>query len=188
MLRPIAIGADQDRASFGDVGTLVVHAHPLEDSYSAAIRDTVCGALGASGIEYQLAAFSEGSQPDLSGEPDHLVVVYPTWWGGPPAVILDWLQTTLRTHVDGGTQTKTSPLASIRRISIVTTHGSSVLINLMQGQPGKRTWLRVVIPLCAPDAQFEWLALYKIDKTTEAERTGFIEKVRSHFTSATVRV
>lgn len=146
----------------------------------------MCGALGTSGIDYRLLAFREGSESDLDGQPDHLVVIYPTWWGGPPSAILDWLQNTLCDRVDGNAETETSALASVRRISVVTTHGSSRLINLMQGQPGKLTWSRVVIPQCAPGAVFDWLALYKIDKTTEAERTGFIEKVTSHFTSARV--
>ena len=26
---------------------------------------------------------------------DHLIAVYPTWWGGLPATLLDWVQRTL---------------------------------------------------------------------------------------------
>jgi len=173
-------------ASFGEVGTLVVHSHPLEDSYSVAIRDAACAALGTSGIDYQLVDFSEGDELRLHRQPDHLVAVYPTWWGGPPAVMLDWLQGALGDHVDGNARAETSPLASVRRVTVVTTHGSSVLLNKMQGQPGKLTWSRVVIPQCAPGAEFEWLALYEIDTSTTAERSGFIDKVTAHFTSATV--
>ena len=177
---------DQDRASFSDVSTLVVHSHPLEDSYSAAIRDAVCAALDTSGVGFRVVDFGEGSEPDPSREFDHLVAIYPTWWGGPPAVMLDWLRSALGDHVDGDARAETSPFASVRRITVVTTHGSSALLNKMQAQPGKLTWSRVVIPQCAPGAEFEWLSLYAIDTTTEAERTGFIDRVSAHFTSATV--
>ncbi len=148
----------------------------------------MCGALETSGVGYRLVDFSESNEPDSSSEFDHLVAIYPTWWGGPPAVMLDWLQGVLGEHVDGSTRAETSPLASVQRITVVTTHGSSALLNKMQGRPGKLTWSRVVIPLCAPGAEFEWLALYAIDTTTEAERTGFIDKVRTHFTSVTMPV
>lgn len=163
------------------MSTLVVHAHPLEDSYSAALRDTVTEALTRSGVDFTVARLAQGEQPDLAGV-DHLVAVYPTWWGGIPAVLLDWLQTLLCPIVDGGSTTA-SPLRTIETVSVVTTHGSSRLMNNLQGQPGKQTWSNVVAPFCAPGATFEWVALYKIDRSTEAERSAFLARVAEHFTS-----
>ena len=163
---------------------LVIHSHPLEDNFSAALRDAVCDGLSAGAIDHTVIRLSQGDEPDLAGQQyDQLVAVCPTWWGGPPAVMLDWLQRTLGPHVDGNESASPSPLASIRRLSVVTTHGSSRLMNRMQGEPGRQTWARVVMPMCAPRAEFEWISLYKIDRSTESGRARFLDRVRTHFTS-----
>lgn len=169
--------------------TLVLHAHPLEDSYSVAVRDVVCGALDSDAVNYELVRLSQGEEPDLLTEPfERLIAVAPTWWGGSPAVLLDWLQRTLGHYVDGGEPQTSSPLASVRRVTVVTTHGSSQLVNSLQGEPGKQTWKRVVMPCCSAAAEFEWVSLYKIDRTTEAERRAFLDRVREHFTNDRVSV
>lgn len=169
--------------------TLVVHAHPLEESYNTAIRDTVCDALEESRVDHTLIRLARGEEPDLvPGTYDRLVAVCPTWWGGPPAVLLDWLQRTLSPVIDaaGGTDRPTSPLTSVRHLTVVTTHGSSRLMNGLQGEPGRRTWARVVVPLCAPGARFDWVALYKIDRSTPEDRAAFLARVREAFTTAPV--
>ena len=164
------------------MSTLVVHAHPLEESYSAALRSAVCAALTESNITFSLARIAQDEEPGLD-DVTHLIAVYPTWWGGLPAALLDWVQRLLVPLVDEGS-TEPSPFASIDRISVVTTHGSSQFMNHLQGQPGKQTWTRVVLPHCAPGAEFEWVALYKIDRSTDEQRRAFLDHVGHHFTTA----
>lgn len=161
------------------MGTLVVHAHPLEDSYSAALRDAVLETLEAAAVDHQLARLGAGDEPDLSGV-DRLVAVYPTWNGGPPAVMLAWLQRTLAPYVDGEEHGPT-PLVGIQTLAVVTSHGSTRFRNRLQGRPGRQTWARVVLPRCAPGACFDWLALYQIDRASAADRHAFIDDVRSYF-------
>ncbi len=165
--------------------SLVIHAHPLEESYSTALLLAVHGGLQASGVTPTVVRLAQGDEPDLAATDfQHLIAVCPTWWGGPPAVLLDWLQRTLTRYVDGDEPAAASPLRSIRRLSVVTSHGSSRLMNRMQGEPGKQTWSRVVIPFCHPEARFEWISLYKIDRSTTRQREAFLETVRDRFTSA----
>jgi hypothetical protein len=71
----------------------------------------------------------------------------------------------------------------VNTVTVVTTHGSSRLMNNLQGEPGKQTWTRVVLPCCAPEASFDWIALYKIDRSTEAERSAFLATVAEHVTT-----
>ncbi len=169
------------------VKTLVVHSHPLEESYSAALRDMVCEGLTASDVDHTLASLDHGDEPHLGGgSVEHLIAVCPTWWGGPPAIMLDWLQRQLAPFVDAHSPPASSPLRSVRRLSVVTTHGSSLLINRLQGQPGMQTWQRVVVPLCHPDAEFDWISYYKIDRSTAEERAAFLTKVRATFTTVPV--
>ncbi len=166
------------------MSTLAIQAHPLDESYSAALLDAARSALETSGTSHTIVRLARGDEPVMDAvHHDHLIAVCPTWWGGPPAVLLDWLQRTLSPYVDGSRPLADSPLRSIRRLSVVTSHGSSLLMNRMQGEPGKQTWSRVVMPCCHPDARFEWISLYKIDRSTAAQRTAFLDTVREHFTT-----
>lgn len=162
------------------MSTLVVHAHPLEDSYSAALRDAVVEAFVAADVDHHLVRLFTGAEPDLRGV-DHLVAVYPTWNGGCPGVMLDWLQRVLSPFTDGTSAESPSPFLGLHHITVVTSHGSTRFRNRLQGQPGRQTWTRVVLTMCAPGASLDWLALYKIDRVAEAEREEFLDSVRSHF-------
>ena len=84
--------------------TVVIQAHPLEASYNAALRDGVLGALRPSASAGSGSAGSEpgavpcyrlglGERPsrEVLVEARRLVLVYPTWSGGLPAALLDWV-------------------------------------------------------------------------------------------------
>ena len=164
--------------------TLVVQAHPLAQSFSTALLHRICQALQASGTDHDVMRLPQDEEPDLSYVNfEHMIAVSPTWWGSPPAVLLDWLQRTLSAYVDDGEPVSSSPLRSIRRLSVVTTHGSSLRINRLQGEPGRQTWSRVVTPCCHPEVQFEWISLYKIDRSTAKQRAAFLDDVSRRFTS-----
>lgn len=159
---------------------LVIHAHPLEASYSAALRDSVCLALGSADDKPDLVRLCQGEQVEATvlRSVEHLVFVYPTWWGGLPAVLLDWVQQTLGATIDGSSK-EPSPLCSVQRLSVVTTHGSSRLINTLQGEAGRQLWARTIVGICAPRARFEWIPLYKIDRTEDADRKAFITEAQA---------
>jgi len=165
------------------VETTVLQAHPHPRCYNTALLDAVVDGLRAAGRSPQVVGL--GEQQTLAGGrlavTEHLVVVYPTWWGAPPAILQGWLQAVCGPWVDDGRSQADSPWRTIRRLSAVTTHGSSRLVNRVQGEPGLCMWKRTVLPLCAPGAVFDWQALYKIDRLDEAERLAFIERVRALF-------
>lgn len=79
--------------------------------------------------------------------------------------------------VDGGEPVATSPLRQVESLTVVTSHGSSKLVNVLQGEPGLQLWKRTVLPLCAPGARFSWQSLYKIDRATPDERSEFLTSV-----------
>ena len=83
--------------------TTVVHYHPVDDSYSAALCRAVCDALESRGAPYRLVRLHRGETADRQrlAATEHLIAVYPTWWGGLPAQLLDWLQKTLGPDIDG---------------------------------------------------------------------------------------
>jgi putative NADPH-quinone reductase len=193
------------------VTTLVVYAHPVPRSFAAALRDRVVEGLERAGHAVDLLdLYAEGFDPYLDADewsaetagaldrPDlrpyidrlraatHLVFVYPTWFGAPPAMLKGWLD---RVWVAGvafervpGSNRPRGRLMHVRRITVVTTYGSSRWVNVLEGEPGKRLvkrWLRV---LCHPLARSRWIALYGMDTADAAARHAFLARVERAFT------
>ncbi len=164
--------------------TIVVQFHPLDDSYNVALLHAVVDALDESGRPHEVVRLAQGGVVDRErlAACQHLIVVTPTWWGAMPARILAWLQDELGPWIDGGADGAPldpgrSPVRSVERLTIVTSHGSSQLINRLQGEPGRLLWRRSVLPLCRPGAQLDWISLYKLDRSDEGDRRAFIDRV-----------
>ncbi len=185
----------------------MVFAHPLPDSFGAALRDAAATALREAGHDVRIRdLYAEGfdpvlsaeahrahlaapdSKPEIAGEvellrwAESLVFVYPTWWGGQPAILKGWFDRVLVLGVAydlvPGAGRITPRLRQIRRISVVTTHGSSKWVNALQGEPGKRALLRGLRSLCHPLTRTRWIALYGLDRASLAEREQFIRRVK----------
>ena len=97
-----------------------------------------------------------------------LVLVHPTWWGGQPAILKGWFDRVWAagvafTLVPGSTRPRAG-LRNLRRLVVVTTHGSSKWTNALQGEPGKHLVGRGLRPLCHPLARTRWIALYGLDR------------------------
>lgn len=190
---------------------LVAYAHPVEGSFCSAVRDRLTDSLVAAGHEVDLMdLYAEEFNTTLSAEEhalhhsgpenkpaiaDHarrlssaeaLVFVYPTWWGGQPAILKGWFD---RVWVEGVAYTldegasRIRPLLrNVRRLVVVTTHGSSKWVNALQGEPGKRVILRGLRSLCHPRARSRWIAMYGVDRSRESDRGRFLDRVGSVMT------
>jgi putative NADPH-quinone reductase len=189
---------------------LVVHCHPLEESLAAAARDRVLAALRAGGAEVRLTdLYADGFEPAFTAtdrarhlEPgtdpsirrhaddlawcDTLVLVYPTWWSGQPAMLKGWID---RVWVNGvawtlpeGENRLRPGLRNVRRLVAVTTHGSSKWMNMIEGEGGKRTLTRSLRTMCHPRARTTWLALYGLDGASPERCTAFLDRVERRIT------
>ena len=158
---------------------VVLHAHPLEDCLNVVLRDRVVGGLERAGHRVEVVRLTQGEWIDglsIVGA-DGLVFVYPTWWGGLPAPMLAWVQQELVAWIDGAADRVNSPLRTVRHLVAVTTHGSSIWVNRLQGEPGRGLLKRTVSRLCAPGTRLRWLAIYGIDQVGLAEIEAFIGRV-----------
>ena len=184
---------------------LVVHCHPLDASFGAAVRDRVLVALHSGGADVRLTdLYADGFEPAFTAtdrarhlEPgadpsirhhaddlvwcDTLVLVYPTWWAGQPAMLKGWID---RVWVNGvawtlpeGANRLRPGLRNVRRLVAVTTHGSSKWINMVEGEGGKRTLTRSLRSMCHPLARTTWLALYGLDGASPERRAAFLDRV-----------
>jgi NAD(P)H dehydrogenase (quinone) len=126
-----------------------------------------------------------------------LVLVYPTWFGAQPAILKGWFdqvwapgvafdppppQSSRPSKFSLRTLSQLRPrLQNIRSLTVVAAHGSAKVMNIVQGEPGKRVALRGWRSLCHWRCQTRWIAFYGNDQATSADRTAFIDRVRQVF-------
>lgn len=184
----------------------LVYCHPSETSFTAAVRDRAMVGLHAAGHDVRVSdLYADGFVPELSAwertnhlappetKPDiaeyaanlrwceALVLVYPTWWAGQPAMLKGWID---RVWVAGvayelpeGANRIRPRLHNIRRIVAITTHGSTKFVNALEGEGGKRIVTRSLRVLCSKRARTTWIALYNIDRSTDARRAAHLARV-----------
>jgi len=188
------------------VNVLVVSAHPHDDSFNARVRDRAIAALRRAGHDVRLTdLYAEGFEARLSraerlahhDDPagkvavarhaadlrwaHALVLVYPTWWSGPPAILKGWVD---RTWIEGvaftlpeGSARVRAALRNIRRLVVITGHGSSRWVNLLEGRTGRLLVMRTMRVLCHPLCRRLWLAAYDLDRAGDRERDAFAARV-----------
>lgn len=190
--------------------TLVVHAHPSQGSFTAHLRDRVVRGLERSGAETRvLDLHAMGFDPVLTAEEwrlhhaapeqkpwladhfdhlrwaEHLVWVYPTWWSGPPAILKGWVDRVWAEGVaydlpDGATAIRPM-LAHVRRITVVTTHGSPRWVTMLEGRAGRLLFLRGLRSLCGTRCRTRFLALHGLDEDGGSARRRFADRVEGFF-------
>jgi NAD(P)H dehydrogenase (quinone) len=185
---------------------LLIHCHPRPDSFGAALRDAAVAGLTASGhVVEQRDLYAEAFDPVLSihqrgayfdeaanasGLEDHvaalrraeaLVLVYPTWWFGMPAMLKGWFDRVWLPGVAfhlGGPKALLPLLTNIKKIAVVTTYGSPWWLLWWVGWPDRRVVRRGLRPLCAAECRIHWLGLTGMDADSLPRRERFLIRVR----------
>lgn len=188
---------------------LVIHAHPVPESFNSALCRTVVDTARDAGHEVRLLdLYAEGFDPVMSagerrtyhddGPPEPviaahiahlrwaegLVFVYPTWWYSQPAMLKGWMDRVWRPGVTFTVPTREQPmrpaLTNVRLIGVVTTLGSPRWFwTLLMGAPGRKILLRGLRFCTAARTRTFWLGLHEMDTTTDAQRRRYSEKVRA---------
>jgi NAD(P)H dehydrogenase (quinone) len=184
---------------------LLVYCHPNPESFTAAMRDRALATLGSGGHEVRLTDLyadefdpamscderrnhkEPGVAPELERYADDLrwaqalVLVYPTWWSGQPAMLKGWVDRVwvagVAWELPAGANVVRPLLRNIRRIVVVTGHGSSKLVNALEGEAGKRTVTRSLRAMCSRRTRTTWCAIYGLDNATDDARDRFLAKV-----------
>ncbi|MEJ7801160.1 MAG: NAD(P)H-dependent oxidoreductase [Ilumatobacter sp.] len=194
---------------------LVVTAHPCADSFSHAAADRAVAGLQAAGhqvdtIDLSASGFTTAMSLDErvaydTDDPildpqvaEHvalvraagiIVVVYPTWWSGLPAILKGWLERVLVPGVgfrfDDSTGKVRPGLTHIRRIVGVSTYGSPWYAVKLVNDNGRRVVTRALRMSCGFRARTMWLALYGMDTATPADRTAFLARVEQRMARLT---
>ena len=186
---------------------LVIHAHPVPESFNGALCKVAVDSARAQGHEVQLIdLYAEGFNPVMSAEEhrayqddgppptdvaphiaalqwaEGLIFVYPTWWYAQPAMLKGWMDRVWR---PGVTFTVPSPgvpmrpaLTNIRLIGVITTFGAPWwLWTFVMGAPGRRMILRGLRLCTAKRTKTFWLGLHELDTVDARSRNAFVARV-----------
>ncbi len=187
---------------------VVVRTHPLRDSLVHAAADRCVESLRRSGHEVtDFDLYADEFDPVVSldewrnrrsGLPAELqkygdalqsatdlVLVYPTWFGSQPAMLKGWLDRVwvegVAYDLDPGARVAKGRLQNIKSLWLVTTHGSSKVMNAVQGEAGKHYAARSFRLLCSWRARVHWVAFYGNDRATAVDRAAFLQRVSAIF-------
>lgn len=189
---------------------LVIYAHPLADSFAAALHRAVIEALTAAGHEVDdcdlyamgfdpVMTAAERREhntpnPDLSAvEPhverlraaDALVLCFPVWWYGMPAILKGYFDRVwvngVAFHLHAGG--KMGPgLHRLKKLWVVCTYGAPWwLIKLLLRDPVRAVIHTGIRALCTRHVKSRFFALYGIEAKTSVETGRFLDKVRRAF-------
>ena len=186
---------------------LAVLAHPLPDSYAAAVHRTAVAALRAAGHDVTEAdLYAQGFEPALTAaergayfDPGYdaaavrplveqlraaegLVLTFPHWWFDMPAILKGWFDRVWAPGVafrhDRDGGRIEPLLTGLRTVAVLTSFGSPWwLAELYMRNPARRILKAGLLTACAPQARLRYLALYDMDRATAAKRARHLARV-----------
>ena len=190
---------------------LVVLAHPLESSLCSYLAEKTIYHMKSKGYNvtvknlynenfnpvltenerksyYESSFDTEQVQNDIIQLKDieSLVLVFPTWWFGFPAILKGWFD---RVWAPGHAYNHASDLGAIspclgklKEMKVITTLGSPWWVDFfILRKPVKRVLKIALLQTCAKNCRFKMLSLYKSESLTEAKVEKFISKIETNF-------
>jgi NAD(P)H dehydrogenase (quinone) len=186
---------------------LLVLAHPLGESLNARLAATVEAEARAKGWQVtRRDLYAEGFDPRLTYEErvgyyttpaatlaeekaelsqaQVLILVFPTWWFGFPAILKGWFDRvwTPRTAFDHSPDfgAMLPRLHGLREVLAVTTMGAPKWVDLLVlRQPLSRILRLAIVKPCAPKARVTWRVFYSAEAVPAARITRFEATLRS---------
>jgi len=189
---------------------LVIYAHPLADSFAAALHRAVVETLGEAGHEVDdCDLYAMGFDPVMTAaerrahntpDPeldavghhvkrlraaDALVLCFPVWWYGMPAILKGYFDrvwvngVAFHLHESG----RMDPgLHRLKKLWVVCTYGAPWwFIKLALRDPVRGVIHTGIRGLCTRHVKSRFFALYSIEAKNSAQTTRFLDKVRRAF-------
>jgi NAD(P)H dehydrogenase (quinone) len=190
---------------------LLVLAHPTEDSLCGHLAQEVHTHLGRKGYNITVKnLYKEQFNPVLSAverasyydksfdaselkgdieqltQTDSLVLVFPTWWFGFPAILKGWFD---RVWAPGYAYNHASDLGAItpclkklKEVRVVTTMGAPWWVDFfILRKPVKKVLKIALLGACTKNCSFTMVSLYKSEKATKQQVAKFVNKIRATF-------
>jgi NAD(P)H dehydrogenase (quinone) len=190
--------------------TLIVVAHPLEDSFTQAVAARIKGTLERRGIEVDLIdLYADDFDPRLTQAErrgyfaapydssavasyvarislaDRLIFVFPQWWFNMPAILKGFFDRALVPGVafDSAPGGRLIPaLTQLKAIFVVSSTGAPWWIaRLYMGDPVRRQVGRGVKATLNPKAKFRMLTLHDMDHFSSTRGERFLSRLEKTF-------
>lgn len=185
---------------------LVLVAHPQGTSFCHAIAARACDALESAGHEVVLLdLYALGFRTAMTREEriayhtdqpildpmvlEHgqllkksqaLVVVYPTWWSGQPAIMKGWFERICVPGVGFSFDEKgrlRRGLGNLHRLVGISTYGSPWMYIKLINDNGRRLISRTLRINTGWFRRTKWLGFYSTDSSTLEDRDRFLQRV-----------
>jgi NAD(P)H dehydrogenase (quinone) len=186
----------------------ILYANPVDKSFGAALHSQVIDTLGTRGHEIDdCDLYREAFDPVLSTRErinydntkvnradvgfaerllaaDRLVLVYPVWNEGFPAILKGFFDrvfipgVSFKTGPDGAA---TPNLRKLKKLAAVCTYGAGRLSTLFLGDPPRRIVKRLLRALPGHSVKRDYLAHYDMNHSTPEQRAAFLAKVNRVF-------
>jgi len=186
---------------------LIVTTHPLNDSLCKALSRHVIKKIEKKGYEIVIEdLYAKNFEPALTieerksyysnsynqskvleevkrlKEAEVLILLFPTWWFGFPAILKGWFD---RVWAPGVAYNHASDLGSIKplldnleNVLVVTTLGSPWWVDrLIMRQPVKRVIKTALLGTCARNSKLKFLSLYNSEKLNKQKVLTFKHKI-----------
>ncbi|MDZ7600716.1 MAG: NAD(P)H-dependent oxidoreductase [Hoeflea sp.] len=183
---------------------LLVHAHPVASSFNASLFGMSRDRLIKAGHEVDVIdLYQDGFDPVMSEverlnyhdtainrqpvenyverllKAQALVLVYPVWNYGFPAILKGWFDRVFLPGVSFGlVDGKVRPtLHNIEKILVVTSYGGSRFRSWLMGDPPRKIANRMLRATIKPGAPVTYLAHYAMNLSTIQTRQAFMSRV-----------
>lgn len=186
---------------------LLVTAHPLKEGLCDTLAKHITKKLMESGHEVVLEdLYATGFQAELTATErqsyyassydtkaieaevsrllgaECLILVFPTWWFGFPAVLKGWFDRVWGPGVAYDHAHDLGPitarLSSLQRVLVVTTLGSPWWVDrLIMWQPVRRIMKYALLGTCSSKSKLQFLSLYKSENLNEESVLRFKHKI-----------
>ena len=187
---------------------MVVYAHPVDTSFNAAVYATVIEALRGAGNQVDACDLYAESFPAVMSREDRLlyhqspdnralaepwikrleaaealVMVFPTWVFGPPAILKGFLEKVFVPGfafelVNGKVQ---GALRHLRRVGGVSTYGGTRWRALLAGDPPRKLFTRILRAYVGPGVPISYLSCYDMNRNQTPELKAFLAHVRATY-------
>jgi putative NADPH-quinone reductase len=186
------------------MNVLVLHAHPVETSFNAALHRLIIERLSAGGHSVDdCDLYAEDFDPRMTRaerigyhdapsnvenvrsyverllRAEALVLSFPVWNYGYPAILKGFFDRVFLPEVSFRMVSgKVQPiLHNIGKVSAVTTYGGSRFRAMLMGDPPRKIVHRLLRTTVKPGAPVSYLAHYSMNLSTEQSREAFMRKV-----------
>ena len=188
---------------------LVVTTHPLNDSLCQLLSKRVKEQLVQIGHEVIIEdLYAENFDPVLTAaerktyystrydstsvtayvkrlqDAEGLVLLFPTWWFGFPAMLKGWFDRVWGPGIAYDHANNFGPikprLDNLKRVLVVTTLGSPWWVDrFIMWQPVKRIMKIALLKSCAKNSELQFLSLYESENLSEKKIDGFVNKIEN---------